>query len=72
VCGGRVVDLSALQAATQYDDGYSQHSAAIRWFWEVRYWVLSGPAFSFLLLSCLCAAESAESLASAPQSLPRA
>jgi hypothetical protein len=35
VCGGRVVDLSALQAATQYDDGYNQHSAAIRWFWEV-------------------------------------
>eukprot|EP00882_Tetradesmus_deserticola_P023656 GHRQ01025760.1.p1 GENE.GHRQ01025760.1~~GHRQ01025760.1.p1 ORF type:complete len:434 (+),score=180.85 GHRQ01025760.1:112-1413(+) len=36
VCGGRVVDLSALQAATHYDDGYNQHSAAIRWFWEVR------------------------------------
>ncbi|KAF6248565.1 ubiquitin protein ligase E3A [Scenedesmus sp. NREL 46B-D3] len=35
VCGGRVVDLSALQAATHYDDGYSQHSTAIRWFWEV-------------------------------------
>ncbi|WIA41938.1 hypothetical protein OEZ86_009249 [Tetradesmus obliquus] len=35
VCGGRVVDLSALQAATQYDDGYSQHSTSIRWFWEV-------------------------------------
>jgi hypothetical protein len=36
VCGGRVVDLSALQAATQYDDGYNQHSTPIRWFWEVR------------------------------------
>eukprot|EP00878_Enallax_costatus_P019059 GHUV01020096.1.p1 GENE.GHUV01020096.1~~GHUV01020096.1.p1 ORF type:complete len:379 (+),score=90.25 GHUV01020096.1:952-2088(+) len=35
VCGGRVVDLNALQAATHYDDGYHEHSTAIKWFWEV-------------------------------------
>jgi hypothetical protein len=36
VCGGRVVDLSALEAATNYDDGYHKNSKHVRWFWEVR------------------------------------
>ena len=36
VCGGRVVDLGALEAATHYDDGYHKNSAPVRWFWEVR------------------------------------
>lgn len=36
VCGGRVVDLNALQAATHYDDGYHEQSTPITWFWEVR------------------------------------
>lgn len=36
VCGGRVVDLTALEAATHYDDGYHKDSAPVRWFWEVR------------------------------------
>jgi hypothetical protein len=35
VCGGRVVDLSALEAATNYDDGYHRNSKPVRWFWEV-------------------------------------
>ncbi|KAF8058355.1 UBE3A [Scenedesmus sp. PABB004] len=34
VCGGRVVDLAALEAATHYDDGYDASSAPVRWFWE--------------------------------------
>jgi hypothetical protein len=36
VCGGRVVDLSALEAATHYQDGYHASSRPVRWFWEVR------------------------------------
>lgn len=36
VCGSRVVDLTALEAATHYDDGYHRASAPVRWFWEVR------------------------------------
>jgi hypothetical protein len=31
-----VVDLSALEAATNYDDGYHKNSKHVRWFWEVR------------------------------------
>ena len=36
VCGGRVVDLSALESATHYQDGYHTDSKPVRWFWEVR------------------------------------
>jgi hypothetical protein len=30
-----VVDLSALEASTHYDDGYTKHSKPVQWFWEV-------------------------------------
>lgn len=30
------MDLTALEAATHYDDGYHKDSAPVRWFWEVR------------------------------------
>lgn len=36
MCGGRVVDLSALESATHYQDGYHRDSKPVRWFWEVR------------------------------------
>ncbi|KIY91897.1 ubiquitin-protein ligase E3 A [Monoraphidium neglectum] len=37
VCGGRTLDLSELEAATHYDDGYSSTTPVIRWFWEVAH-----------------------------------
>ncbi len=36
MCGGRTLDLEALQAATSYEDGFTAASPVIRWFWEVR------------------------------------
>lgn len=36
VCGGRTLDLAALEAATHYEDGFSPRSPVVRWFWEVR------------------------------------
>jgi hypothetical protein len=35
VCGGRVLDMEALQANVRYDDGYNERSRIIQWFWEV-------------------------------------
>lgn len=35
ICGSRSLDLSALQAATLYDDGYEKDSQEIQWFWQV-------------------------------------
>jgi len=38
VCGGRSLDLEALQSATHYDDGFTASTPVVRWFWEVG-WV---------------------------------
>jgi hypothetical protein len=54
VCGGRVVDLAALQAATHYDDGYRQGSTAVRWFWEVRERCAGGLLPSLQALAAVC------------------
>lgn len=35
VCGGRVLDMEALQGATHYDDGYTATHQVVQWFWEV-------------------------------------
>ena len=35
ICGGRVLDMEALQANVKYDDGYTVRSSIIAWFWEV-------------------------------------
>jgi len=35
ICGSLDLDFHALAKAAQYQDGYSQDSTAIRWFWEV-------------------------------------
>ncbi|KAI8470880.1 MAG: hypothetical protein J3K34DRAFT_451731 [Monoraphidium minutum] len=37
VCGGRTLDLEALEAATRYEDGYAAGSPVIRWFWEIAH-----------------------------------
>jgi hypothetical protein len=37
VCGGRVLDMEALQGATHYDDGYTAAHPVVQWFWEVRH-----------------------------------
>lgn len=44
VCGGRVVDLSALESATHYQDGYHRDSKPVCWFWEVRAAACDAPA----------------------------
>lgn len=54
MCGGRVVDLAALQAATHYDDGYRQGSTAVRWFWEVRERCAGGLLPSLQALAAVC------------------
>jgi hypothetical protein len=36
VCGGRSLDLEALQGATRYDDGLGPDHPLVAWFWEVR------------------------------------
>jgi len=33
-CGGRQLDLEALENATIHDDGYTRDSQVVRWFWE--------------------------------------
>eukprot|EP00195_Chlamydomonas_chlamydogama_P006855 CAMPEP_0202911740 /NCGR_PEP_ID=MMETSP1392-20130828/55763_1 /ASSEMBLY_ACC=CAM_ASM_000868 /TAXON_ID=225041 /ORGANISM="Chlamydomonas chlamydogama, Strain SAG 11-48b" /LENGTH=556 /DNA_ID=CAMNT_0049602365 /DNA_START=33 /DNA_END=1703 /DNA_ORIENTATION=- len=35
VCGGRELDLAALEQHTLYDDGFTAESQVVRWFWEV-------------------------------------
>jgi len=35
ICGGRVLDMEALQANVRYDDGYTVRSRIIAWFWEI-------------------------------------
>lgn len=35
ICGGRELDLDALEAHTLYDDGFTADSQVVRWFWEV-------------------------------------
>ncbi|KAG2439072.1 hypothetical protein HYH02_006599 [Chlamydomonas schloesseri] len=37
VCGSRALRLEELEAATQYDDGYTRDSEPVRWFWEVAH-----------------------------------
>ncbi|GMH32810.1 hypothetical protein BSKO_00644 [Bryopsis sp. KO-2023] len=34
-CGKQILDIDALEAATEYHDGYSSSSQAVRWFWEI-------------------------------------
>lgn len=35
ICGGRELDLEALEQATLYDDTYSRNARVVRWFWEI-------------------------------------
>ncbi|GAX73417.1 hypothetical protein CEUSTIGMA_g869.t1 [Chlamydomonas eustigma] len=37
VCGGRELDLEALEGATLYDDGYNSGCEVVTWFWEVAH-----------------------------------
>ncbi|KAL6756665.1 hypothetical protein V8C86DRAFT_2644732 [Haematococcus lacustris] len=37
VCGGRELDLRALEGVTVYDDGYTREDQVVHWFWEVAH-----------------------------------